>query len=103
MTAQPQVPPAGTTPTTSAAAHRPPDPKPAAKPDPKPDPKPAAKPETRTDDGARALALLEGRSAAATPPAAKPAATKGNFVLRSPRTPRPMTRSRGAASCIRPA
>ena len=63
-----------------------PDPKPAARPDPKPDPKPAAKPETRTDDGARALALLEGRvRAAATPPAAKPAATKGNFVLQGRR------------------
>ena len=58
------VPPAGTTPATSAAAQPSrPDPKPAARPDPKPDPKPAAKPETRTDDGARALALLEGRSA----------------------------------------
>ncbi|WP_175188346.1 SPOR domain-containing protein, partial [Achromobacter denitrificans] len=40
------------------------------------------KPDTRSDDGARALALLEGRAApAATPaPAPKPAA-KGNFVL----------------------
>ncbi|PTN50191.1 sporulation protein, partial [Achromobacter xylosoxidans] len=49
----------------------------------KPDPKPAtpAKPDNRSDDGARALALLEGRSApAASAPAPKPAA-KGNFVL----------------------
>ncbi len=53
------------------------------KPEPKPatPPKPAPKPDTRSDDGARALALLEGRQApAATTPAPKPAA-KGNFVL----------------------
>jgi len=57
-------------------------PKPEPKPDPKPEPKPAPKPETRSDDGARALALLEGRPApAAAAPAAKPAAAKGNFVL----------------------
>ncbi|MFU2002656.1 SPOR domain-containing protein, partial [Bordetella avium] len=53
----------------------------------KPQPiKPVEKPKpdtTRSDDGARALALLEGRSpapAAAAKPAAKPAAN-GNFVL----------------------
>ncbi|MGB3435142.1 SPOR domain-containing protein, partial [Achromobacter sp.] len=51
------------------------------KPAPKPEPKPAPKPDTRSDDGARALALLEGRQApAASAPAPKPAA-KGNFVL----------------------
>ncbi|MGE8688499.1 MAG: SPOR domain-containing protein [Achromobacter sp.] len=64
---QPAAPPAAT-------------PKPAA-PAPKPEPKPATppKPDTRSDDGARALALLEGRAAPAAP-APKPAA-KGNFVL----------------------
>ena len=59
------------------------------KPETKPKPEPAksttpAKPETRSDDGARALALLEGRSAPASAPkpeASKPAAAKGNFVL----------------------
>ncbi|PTW90307.1 sporulation protein [Achromobacter mucicolens] len=55
----------------------------------KPKPEPAkpttpAKPETRSDDGARALALLEGRNAPASAPkpeTSKPAAAKGNFVL----------------------
>lgn len=58
-------------------------PKPEAKPKPEPEPKPATppKPDPRSDDGARALALLEGRSAPAAAPAPKPAATKGNFVL----------------------
>ena len=66
--------------------------------------KPAAKPETRTDDGARALALLEGRSALPPrrPPQSRPRPRAISYC-RSPRTPRPMTRSRGAASCIRPA
>ncbi len=60
-------------------------PKPVA---PKPEPKPAARPPatpndtSRSDDGARALALLEGRSAPAAAPAApKPQAANGNFVL----------------------
>ena len=39
------------------------------------------KQDSRSDDGARALALLEGRAEPAPKPAAKPAATKGNFVL----------------------
>ncbi|MNK16702.1 cell division protein DedD [compost metagenome] len=57
-------------------------PKPEVKPKPEPKPATPSKPDTRSDDGARALALLEGRSAAAPKPAApKPAATKGNFVL----------------------
>ena len=62
----------------------PPKPESKPKPEPKPEPKPATppKPETRSDDGARALALLEGRSApAAAAPTPKPAAAKGNFVL----------------------
>lgn len=60
-------------------------PKPEPKPEAKPEAKPAtpAKPDTRSDDGARALALLEGRAApAASAPAAAPKpAAKGNFVL----------------------
>lgn len=71
--AQPAIPPA-----TAAVTPPKPEPKP-----PKPEPKPATptKPDTRSDDGARALALLEGRQApAASAPAPKPAA-KGNFVL----------------------
>ncbi|MDH0684634.1 SPOR domain-containing protein [Achromobacter animicus] len=60
-------------------------PKPEVKPKPEPA-KPATppKPETRSDDGARALALLEGRNAptsAPKPDTPKPAASKGNFVL----------------------
>jgi len=63
-----------------------PKPKPEAKPEPKPEPKPAtaAKP---ADDGARARALLEGKTAAATAAAAtaaKPAAgseENGRFVV----------------------
>lgn len=60
-------------------------PKPEVKPKPEPA-KPATppKPETRSDDGARALALLEGRNAPASAPkpdTPKPAASKGNFVL----------------------
>lgn len=67
------------------AATPPTQPKPEAKPKPE-QPKPATppKPETRSDDGARALALLEGRTPSASAPASKPAApaaTKGNFVL----------------------
>ena len=56
-------------------------PKPAAKPDPKPDPKPAAKPETRTDDGARALALLEGRSACRHAARRKAGRDQGQFRI----------------------
>lgn len=55
---------------------------------PKPEPKPTARPpatqndSSRSDDGARALALLEGRAAPAAAPAApKPQAANGNFVL----------------------
>ncbi len=56
-----------------------PEPKHESKPEPAPSPKPAAKqPVERTDDGAVALAMLEGR----TPPkkSAAPAAS-GNFTL----------------------
>lgn len=90
--AQPQTatPPATTPPATTPPVVTPPAVTPPRtaqatppKPETKPEPKPAApKPETRSDDGARALALLEGRSApAAATPAPKPAAAKGNFVL----------------------
>ena len=81
-------------------------PSPAAKAEPKPEPKPDPKvkpdaaskaearaqanaPSSRTDDGARALALLEGRpTASATPPtgSAPPAVKpqeKGNFVVQA--------------------
>jgi DedD protein len=55
-------------------------PKPETKPKPEPaKPSTPPKADTRSDDGARALALLEGRNAPASTP--KPAATKGNFVL----------------------
>lgn len=55
----------------------PPRPEPKS-PESKSEPKPAvSKPEVRSDDGARALALLEGRAA----PTHKPQAAKGNFVL----------------------
>lgn len=78
VAAAPTTPPAAQPTTPPATAPKP------ATPPAKPDPKPATppKPDTRSDDGARALALLEGRAApAATPaPAPKPAA-KGNFVL----------------------
>lgn len=92
--AQPQTTPPSATPPQSAAtppatppqvaATTPPRTQPATppKPEPKPEPKPAApKPEQRSDDGARALALLEGRSAPAATAAPKPQAAKGNFVL----------------------
>ena len=81
-------------------------PAPSSKSEPKPEPKPEPKakpdatskaearalansPSTRTDDGARALALLEGRpTSSATPPAgsAPPAVkppVKGNFVVQA--------------------
>ncbi len=71
------TPPAATPPATVTPPRTPPP-----KPEPKPEPKPATpKPETRSDDGARALALLEGRSAPAAAPTPKPQAAKGNFVL----------------------
>src|SRR5690606_28073124 len=81
---EPPAPPDVTTPPAqppaTAQAQRPePDPAPAAKP---PAQQPPAKPQ-RDDDGARALALLEGR-APGSEPAAKPSAApaaKGNFVL----------------------
>ena len=72
---QPVTPP----PVTTPSPPKPPETKPAAT----PAPKPADKPETtRSDDGARALALLEGRAtpAPAASATAKPAAS-GNFVL----------------------
>ncbi|HHU95205.1 MAG TPA: SPOR domain-containing protein, partial [Alcaligenaceae bacterium] len=59
-----------------------PTPKPEPKPTPKPEPKPTPKPVERTDDGAVALALLEGR----TPPTSKPApaaAQQGSFVVQA--------------------
>ena len=60
-------------------------PKPEVKPKPEPaKPTTPAKPDSRSDDGARALALLEGRNAPASTPkpdTPKPAASKGNFVL----------------------
>ena len=85
-------PAAATTPETPAAQPSRPDPEPkpaaqpapepAAKPEPKPEPKPKPQPkpaDERTDDGSVAIALLEGRSPAASKPA--PAASKGNFIL----------------------
>ncbi|XAH22397.1 SPOR domain-containing protein [Xylophilus sp. GW821-FHT01B05] len=53
-----------------------PEPKPEAKPEPKPQPKPAAAPAApaKTDDAARARALLEGHSAPSAVVAAAPAA-----------------------------
>lgn len=72
------TPPAATPPATSPprTAQTPPP-----KPEAKPEPKPAPKPESRSDDGARALALLEGRSAPTAAATPKPPAAKGNFVL----------------------
>lgn len=77
--------------TTAAPPITPPKPetkaKPETKPEPKPDPKQAAKkPAARTDDGAKAAALLDSRAAADTPPpgsttASPKAPTKGNFVV----------------------
>lgn len=62
--------------------------KPEAKPEVKTEPKPAAKkPTTRSDDGAKASALLESRSTAESVPppgtttASPKAPTKGNFVV----------------------
>lgn len=74
-----QQPPAQTAQTPPPTTTTPP--KPEAKPPVTP-PKPAEKPESqRSDDGARALALLEGRNAPAqTSPTPRPAAS-GNFVL----------------------
>jgi DedD protein len=93
VTATPSTPPTTSAPPESAAPHTTtvqvtpplvaPKPEPKPKPEAKPEAKPATppKPDTRSDDGARALALLEGRSApAAAAPTPKPAA-KGNFVL----------------------
>lgn len=59
-----------------------PEPKPEAKSEPKPEPKPAPPKPATSDDGSRARALLEGKTAAAT--AAKPAAAaedNGRFVV----------------------
>lgn len=70
-------------------AETPPAPKPEPKPEAKPEPKPEPKPSTATaakpaDDGARARALLDGKTAAAAAAAAKPAAASddaGRFVV----------------------
>ncbi|EHK63418.1 SPOR domain-containing protein [Achromobacter arsenitoxydans] len=74
-------PPVAAAPAAPPAAQPATPPKPEAKPKPEPKPATPPKPDTRSDDGARALALLEGRSAPAATPAPKPAASKGNFVL----------------------
>lgn len=52
--------------------------KPEPKTEPKPEPKPQPKPDARTDDGAVAMALLEGRL---PPQAAAQANGKGNYIL----------------------
>lgn len=83
---QPPAPPDVSTPPTSQPSTPTQPPKPETPPapvaPPAPPPKPPAKPVQRDDDGARALALLEGRAPTDTPAqtAPKPAA-KGNFVL----------------------
>ena len=84
-----------TPPPTQAATNKPsgtnqqetkPEDRPKDPPKPKPEPKEPAKaqptppPAARTDDGAVALALLEGRSSTSPKSAPKPAA-KGNFVV----------------------
>lgn len=73
--AQPGTPDARDTSTSGQVAAKPESP---AKPEPAPPKPPASKPaDTRTDDGAVALALLEGRQ-----PASKPAPVQsGSFVL----------------------
>jgi len=87
--ATPQQPPAAAQapqhaqpPAATAKPESRPETRPETKPaEPKPEPKPAAKPaDSRTDDGSRALALLEGRSAPAAS-APKAQSSKGNFVL----------------------
>lgn len=80
----PATPPPVQQPVQPPHTQTPPPKPPETKPVEKPPAKPPAKPETsqRSDDGARALALLEGRSPAAQAPAAKPKpAANGNFVL----------------------
>ena len=72
----------GTVGSTPAPAPAKPEPKPVEKPIEKPVEKPADKPPARSDDGAKARALLEGRDA----PAAKPvtstvAAASSRFVV----------------------
>lgn len=57
-----------------------PEPKPEPKPVPKPEPKPEPKPAQRTDDGAVALALLEGRVPPSNPSAAE-RAQQGSVVV----------------------
>jgi DedD protein len=70
-----------------AETHPAPKPEPKPKPEAKPEPKPEAKPTTAAkpaDDGTRARALLEGKAAAATAAAAKPATASddaGRFVV----------------------
>ncbi|AVP57518.1 SPOR domain-containing protein [Pulveribacter suum] len=63
------------------AEHKPeprPEPKPEAKPEPKPEPRPDPRPAARSDDAARARALLEGRQPAPAAPAAEAA---GRFIV----------------------
>jgi len=68
----PTTPPAVTPPAATPA--------PTARVEPKPAPTPRPEPSTRSDDGARALALLEGREPGPAKPAPR-AVEKGNFVL----------------------
>lgn len=56
--------------------------KPQIKPEPKPEPKPEKKPEAKHDDGARAKALLEGKSIAKeSPKDSKPKSAEGDLRL----------------------
>jgi len=80
VSSQPPVPP----PVSTVPPPKPEAPKPVTPPEQAAAPKPTTppKPSQRDDDGARALALLEGRSPSDKPaPAAPKPATKGNFVL----------------------
>ena len=97
------VPPAGTTPTTSAAAPsgRTPSLPPSPIPSPIPSPPPSRK-RVPTTAPARWRCSRPQRLPPRRPPQSRPRPRAISYC-RSPRTPRPMTRSRGAASCIRPA
>lgn len=76
VTSAPEPPPVSVKPAPAPAP--PPVADPPSKPAPPPSPPAATQ---RTDDGAVALALLEGRSPAGTASPAPAAAAKGNFVL----------------------